>query len=247
MADGGVLLVTGAAQGMGRAFAEGAAARGWRVAAADIDSCAPTVAAIEAAGGAGLSIEADITDPAACRAMAEAVVGRFGRLDALLCNAALFGREPNRPFEAIDSDDFDRMLAVNARGTFETVRAAVPHMREGGAILLVASNRVFAGATSLLHYDASKGAVLAMGRSLARELGPRGIRVNILAPGLTLTETVRERPGIAERAPAIAAARALGRDLVADDMVGPALFLLGPDSGAITGQCLVVDGGGVFN
>jgi NAD(P)-dependent dehydrogenase (short-subunit alcohol dehydrogenase family) len=247
MAEGRVLLVTGAAQGMGRAFAEGAAARGWHVAAADIDSCAATVGAIEAAGGAALAITADITSPEQCRAMAEAVMAGFGRLDALLCNAALFGREPNQPFEAIDSDRFDRMLAVNARGTFETVRAAVPHMRAGGAILLVSSNRVFAGATNLLHYDASKGAVLAMTRSLARELGLRGIRVNCLAPGLTMTETVRERPGIAERGPAIAAARALGRELTAADMVGPALFLLGADSDAITGQCLVVDGGGVFN
>ena len=247
MAERPVLLVTGAAQGMGRAFALGAAMRGWRVAAADVASCEATVTAIAAAGGEGLALAADITDPAQCRAMAEATAARFGRLDALLCNAALFGREPNTPMEALESDRFDRMLAVNARGTFETVRAALPHMASGGAILLVASNRVFAGATSLLHYDASKGAVLAMGRSLARELGPRGIRVNILAPGLTMTETVRERPGIAERAPAIAAARALGRTLTAEDMVGPALFLLGPDSAAITGQCLVVDGGGVFH
>lgn len=247
MTEKPVLLVTGAAQGMGRAFATGAAARGWRVAAADIDPCTATVDAIQAAGGAALGVRADIADAGQCRAMAAAVVAGFGRIDALLCNAALFGREPNQPFEALETDRFDRMLAVNARGTFETVRAAVPHMPGGSAILLVASNRIFAGSTGLLHYDASKGAVLAMGRSLARELGPRGIRVNALAPGLTLTENVRERPGIAERAPAIAANRALGRALLAEDMVGPALFLLGTDSAAITGQCLVVDGGGVMH
>jgi NAD(P)-dependent dehydrogenase (short-subunit alcohol dehydrogenase family) len=247
MTDAPVLLVTGAAQGMGRAFAVGAAQRGWRVVASDIDSCEDTLAAIAEAGGAGLALKADIADQAQCRAMAAAVVERFGRIDALLCCAALFGREPNQPFEDIEPDRFDRMMAVNARGTFETVRAVTPHLSPGAAILLVASNRVFAGAPNLLHYDASKGAVLAMGRSLARELGPRGIRVNMLAPGLTMTENVRERPGIAERAPAIAAGRALGLELVADHMVGPALFLLGPDSAAITGQCLVVDGGGVFH
>ncbi len=247
MAEPPVLLVTGAAQGMGRAFALGAARRGWRVVATDIADCAETAGLLRATGAEALTLAVDIASRASCEAMAEAVRARFGRLDALLCNAALFGREPNQPVEALASEDFDRMLATNARGSFETVRACLPLMGAGSAILLVASNRVLAGAVQLLHYDASKGAVLAMGRSLARELGPRGIRVNVLAPGLTLTDSVRQRPGIAERNADIAAARALGRSLVAEDMVGPALFLLGPDSAAITGQCLVVDGGGVFN
>jgi NAD(P)-dependent dehydrogenase (short-subunit alcohol dehydrogenase family) len=140
-------------------------------------------------------------------------------------------------------------MAVNVKGTWLSTVAAVPALERagGGAIVMIATNRIFHGFPNLLHYDASKGAVLAMARSLARELGPKRIRVNTIAPGLTMSEGVLAKPGIAERAAAIAASRALARDQTPEDLVGSVAYFLSDASGFVTGQTLIVDGGGLMH
>ena len=139
-------------------------------------------------------------------------------------------------------------MAVNVRGPWLCARACVPHMkkRTGGAIVMVSTARIFNGYPLMLDYDASKGAVLAMAKSLARELGPMNIRVNTIAPGLTMSEGVLARPGIAERAEGIARSRALARNQEPEDLVGSVGFFLSEGSANITGQSLIVDGGGLM-
>ena len=243
------ILITGAAQGIGAEIARGLASRGASVALADIDDPSAVVAGIAAARGTALALVADVADDGSCRRMVAETVDGLGGLDGLVCNAALFAELPNTPFDDISVKEWDRVMAVNARGPWLCVRAAKPAMEEanGGSVVLIATNRIFAGRAMLLHYDASKGAVLAMGRSLARELGPSNIRVNTIAPGLTMSEGTRARDGIAEREASAIRGRALGRSQAPADLVGACAFLLGGDSANITGQTLVVDGGGVMH
>lgn len=245
MLDGKVVWVTGAAQGIGAAFARGLAAAGASVVVSDLASGARTVDEVEQAGGRALDAPADVTDEAACRRAVAAGVERFGRLDAVLCNAALFATLPLRPLEDIPIEEWDRVMAVNVRGVFLTVRAALPALRAagGGSIVAVSSNLGLTGGPRFLHYNASKGAVLTMVKSLAQELGPDRIRVNAIAPGFTLSEQAIKRPS-AEAARTISLdRRALKRDQMPDDLVGAASFLLGDASAFVTGQTLVVDGG----
>jgi NAD(P)-dependent dehydrogenase (short-subunit alcohol dehydrogenase family) len=148
----------------------------------------------------------------------------------------------------LDMDEWDRVMRVNVRGVWQCVKSSVPAMerRGGGAIVNIATNRVFSGFPNLLHYDASKGAVLAMTKAMAAELGPRNIRVNAVAPGLTLSENVLAKPGIAEREKAVVAGRALGRSQQPEDLIGAVCFFAGEMSGFVSGQSLIVDGGGIM-
>jgi NAD(P)-dependent dehydrogenase (short-subunit alcohol dehydrogenase family) len=172
-----------------------------------------------------------------------------GGLDGLVCNAALFATLPAEPFDQIDEKLWDRVMAVNVKGPWLCVRAAAPALERagGGSIVMISTNRIFHGYPDLLHYDASKGAVLTMVRSLIRELGPKNIRVNTIAPGLTMSEGVLAREGIHDRKGVIAAARALSRDQQPEDLVGPIAFFLSDYSEFVTGQSLGVDGGGVIH
>lgn len=247
MLQGKVALVTGAAQGIGAAFARGLAAAGAAVVVSDIVPGERTVREIEAAGGRAVDAPADVTDEAACRRAVQAAQDRFGRLDTVLCNAALFATLPLRKVEEIPIEEWDRVMAVNVRGVFLTARAALPALRAagggGGSVIAVSSNLGLTGGPNFLHYNASKGAVLAMVKSLAHELGPDRIRVNAIAPGFTLSEQAAKRPS-AEAARALSIQRrALKRDQVPDDLVGAAVFLAGDASAFVTGQTLVVDGG----
>jgi NAD(P)-dependent dehydrogenase (short-subunit alcohol dehydrogenase family) len=248
--DGKVVVVTGAAQGLGATYARALAAEGAAVALVDVDDPAKVAGEIERAGGRALALTADVTRPESVAGMVERTISAFGRIDVLINNAALAGRLTLKPFTAIESGEWDAVMAVNVRGAFECAKAVVPHMRARryGKIINVASGTAFKGTPLLMHYVASKGAVMAMTRALARELGDDGIRVNCLAPGLTLSENMRTNP---DWSPSITAAniatRALKRDELPEDLVGAVLFLASGDSDFVTGQTIVVDGGSVMH
>jgi len=194
-------------------------------------------------------VQMDVTRAADCERMVAETVAAFGGLDGLVCNAAIFASLPIQMQDEIDEALWDKVMAVNVKGPWLCTRAAVPAMEAsgGGSIVMIATNRIFHGYPGLLHYDASKGAVLAMTRSLIRELGPKNIRVNTIAPGLTMSEGVLAREGIEDRKGAIAAGRSLARDQQPEDLVGPTAFFLSDHAGFTTGQSLGVDGGGIIH
>jgi 3-oxoacyl-[acyl-carrier protein] reductase len=148
----------------------------------------------------------------------------------------------------LSTEEWDRVMRVNVRGVWQCAKAVIPAMdrRGGGAIVNVATNRAFKGFPNLLHYDASKGAVLAMTKAMATELGPKNIRVNAVAPGMTLSENLLAKAGIEEREKAVVAGRALQRSQQPEDLIGAVCFLASGLSGFVTGQSLIVDGGGIM-
>ncbi len=247
--NGKRIVVTGAAQGIGAALAEGFAGMGAKVVLSDVADPEPAAQRVRDQGGEALGVKADVTELADCERMVAAAEKAFGGLDGLVNNAALFATLPIAMQDEIEPELWDRVMAVNVKGPWLCSRAAVPAMVRagGGSIVMIATNRIFHGFPGMLHYDASKGAVLAMTRSLIRELGSKNIRVNTVAPGLTMSEGVLAREGIAERAPEIAASRSLARNQVPEDLVGPCAFFLSDQAGFVTGQSLGVDGGGVIH
>jgi NAD(P)-dependent dehydrogenase (short-subunit alcohol dehydrogenase family) len=243
------VIVTGAAQGIGAAYAKAIAAAGARVGVSDIVDPTVTVEAIRAAGGEAIGTVCDITDAAAVAAMAATAIDAFGAIHGLVNNAALFAALPKQPFEAIGSDAFDRVMTVNVRGTFECIRAVVPTMRAQGygKIVNIASGTVFKGSPNMLAYVASKGAIVAMTRALAREVGNDGICVNCLAPGLTMSEGVACQEAFRARAGSTVASRCLQREQTPHDLTGSVIHLLSGASDFMTGQTIVVDGGAVMH
>ena len=246
---GKVAVITGGAAGIGFAYAKRFIAEGARVVVADIADPAAAVDKLEAAGRA-LGVRTDVSDAASVRAMVEAALARFGRIDVLVNNAAIFAILKPQPFEEIPEAEWDRVMAVNVKGVWNCARAVVPAMRAqgGGRIVNVASAIVAKGTAMLMHYVTSKGAVVAMTRALARELGPDRITVNAVAPGLILSDTVQANPDItAFQAAAVMQARSLRRDAFPDDVEGTVVFLASDDSAFMSGQTLIVDGGSVFS
>jgi NAD(P)-dependent dehydrogenase (short-subunit alcohol dehydrogenase family) len=245
-----VAIVTGAAQGIGADYARALAAEGAAVALADVLDPQAVSDEIGASGGRALACPTDVSDPASVAELMRACVEAFGRVDILVNNAGIFGSLALRPFEQIPSDEFDAVMRVNIRGVFECSKAAAPLMRHQkyGKIVNIASGTVFKGTPMLMHYVASKGAVVAMTRCMAREMGNDGIRVNCIAPGLTMSESVRSNPSWTESIIASnMASRALKREANPEDMLGTLIFLCSPESDFITGQTIVVDGGSVMH
>jgi NAD(P)-dependent dehydrogenase (short-subunit alcohol dehydrogenase family) len=240
------VIVTGAAGGLGRAFALAFAGAGAQVLVGDIGDVSETVALIAAAGGTGFGAVLDVTSADSCKAVAAEAQARMGGLDVLVNNAALYGVLQRANFEDIDEAVWDRVMAVNVKGVWQASRFCAPLMRAagGGSIINVASATVFSGSPQWMHYVASKGAVIAMSRTMAKELGRDDIRVNVLAPGFTMTEASL---GLMDNARSYGVDRAaIKRPIEAGDIVGGALYLASPHSAFMTGQTLIIDGGRQF-
>lgn len=248
--EGRAVIVTGGAQGIGATYAAALAAAGARVAVCDLRAPEATVAAVRAAGGEAIGEACDVTDAAAVGRLVAGTVRAFGRIDGLVNNAAIFASLRPRPFQEFGSDEFDAVMRVNVRGTFECIRAVLPVMQAQGygKIVNVASGTVFKGTPMMLPYVSSKGAVIALTRAVAREVGTHGIRVNCIAPGLTMSEGLVGNPDYpAEVVRRTVATRCLERDQQPEDLTGALAFLLSAESDFMTGQTLVVDGGSVLH
>jgi NAD(P)-dependent dehydrogenase (short-subunit alcohol dehydrogenase family) len=249
--DGRVAILTGGAKGIGRHYARTLAAEGARLMIADIADGQDLAAELARDHGANsvASRITDVSDEAAVTALVAETMDRFGKIDILVNNAALFAPLQETACTEIDTALWDRVMAINLRGPFLMVKHVVPPMRAQhyGKIINIGSGTAFRGIPWMLHYVTSKGGIMAMSRALSRELGEHGIRVNTLAPGFTLSDTVMsENPGHVETASARAvASRALKRDQQPQDLLGALVFLAGADSDFITGQTTAVDGGNV--
>jgi NAD(P)-dependent dehydrogenase (short-subunit alcohol dehydrogenase family) len=234
---GKVALVTGGAQGIGAAIAEGLEQDGATVAIADLNP---------PAGG----IRADVSDEADVKRMVGQTLERHGRLDVLINNAGLYASLEMRPFTEIPLEEWRQVMDVNVASMFLTCRGVVPVMREqgGGKIVNISSGTPFRGVPFLLHYVTSKGAIVAFTRALAKELGKDAIHVNCVAPGFTMSDGVKAHPEVVENLRDVSvAARTIQRDQVPEDVVGAVVFLCSPAADFITGQTMVIDGGQYFH
>ncbi|HEY6862852.1 MAG TPA: 3-oxoacyl-ACP reductase family protein [Burkholderiales bacterium] len=246
--EGRVAIVTGAGHGIGKAYALRLAEEGAKVVIAEIDAAAARAVAAElgAAGRQALAVATDVSDRASVEEMARRAVESFGRIDVLVNNAAIFATVPmsRAPFDQIDPAEWDRMMAVNLRGTWLASCAVIPQMRRQryGKIINISSGTALKGSASRIHYVTSKAGILGFTRTLAREVGGDNICVNCVAPGSTLSE---ENPdeGVLKMRGAAAADRALRRVQKPEDLVGAVAFFASSDSDFVTGQTLVVDGG----
>ncbi|MEO1192400.1 MAG: SDR family oxidoreductase [Pseudomonadota bacterium] len=243
-----VAVVTGGAMGIGRAIAERLVREGSAVVIADRQGAEAAANEIKAAGGQALGVACDVTDKAACEAMAAAAQARFGRITTLVNNAGIYSSLQLTAFEEITVEDWRRVLEVNVMGQALVTAALLPQLCDGGgAIVNISSGTPYKGVPFLLHYVASKGAINAMTRALAKELGAQGIRVNGVAPGFTLSDGVKNNPEQLTKLREISQkARVIQRDQEVEDIVGAVAFLASADAAFITGQTLVVDGGAYF-
>jgi NAD(P)-dependent dehydrogenase (short-subunit alcohol dehydrogenase family) len=244
--QGKVAIVTGGAQGIGRAIADGLASEGARIVIADLQGAAEAASAYD--GGLGLTT--DVADEEAVRRMADETVDRCGSIDVLVNNAGLYASLEMRSFVEIPLEEWRRVMDVNVASMFLCCRSVAPVMREqgGGAIVNISSGTPFRGVPFLLHYVTSKGAIVAFTRALARELGKDGVRVNCVAPGFTMSDGVKQHPEVIEKLrDASVAARTIQRDQVPEDVVGAAVYLAGPSASFVTGQTIVIDGGQYFH
>lgn len=244
--EGKVAVVTGGAQGIGRAIADGLAEAGARIVIADLQGADEAAAAY--ADGVGFTV--DVASPEAVSAMAEQTIERCGGIDILVNNAGIYASLPMRSFEDIPVEEWRQVMDVNVMSMFLCSRAVVPNMRErgGGRIVNISSGTPFRGVPFLLHYVTSKGAVVAFTRALAKELGDDDILVNCVAPGFTISDGVKEHPDVVEKLSEVSvAARTIKRDQVPEDVVGTTVFFCGPGSDFITGQTMVIDGGQFFH
>ena len=243
---GKVAIVTGAGSGIGKALARRLAADGASVVIADVARFSESAAEIaKATGSRSLGLQVNVSSENDVERMAAEAVRAFGRIDILVNNAAVFSSLKLKPFEEIGVDEWRKVMDVNIMGVALCCRACVPHMRKagGGRIINLASGAPIKGVPLFLHYISSKGAVIAMTRGLARELGKDGITVNSLAPGFTLSENVVKDPAHVQAGERTRLTRAIQRDETPEDLVGAVSFLASADAAFITGQTLVVDGG----
>lgn len=237
------IVITGAGRGLGYAFAERLGREGASVVIAEIDPALGSAAEekLKAERINARFIETDVSSETSVGAMARQAAEGCGGIDGLVANAGWANNVGGKSYDEINPEVWDRMMAINVRGTWLTVRAIGPLMRDGGSIVTLSSDSIYWGAPRLLHYVTSKSAIVGMTRSLARELGGRMIRVNCLLPGLTVGEATKDIPE--QRWDDYADKQILKRKQMPDDLHGVVAFLLSDDAKFITGQTLAVDGG----
>ena len=249
--EGKVIVITGAARGLGQEYARYLGGLGARIVVGDLNDCAQTVDLVKTEGGTAVGTKLDVASSSSAHDMARTTLDMFGRIDALVNNAALFGALKGGRFDAIPEADWDAAMAVNVKGIWNCCKATVPAMRlaGGGSIVNIASLAATFGMPYGLHYTTSKAAVIGLTRGLARELGRDNIRVNAVAPSAVVTEGAREF--FAEKAEqafdTIKAGQAIARNLAPSDLVGTIHWLVSDASRMVTGQTIAVDGGTVMH
>ena len=249
--EGKVIVITGAARGIGQEYARHLGSHGARIVIADITDCTKTLDLVKAAGAGAAATKLDVANASSASDLARTALDAFGRIDALINNAALFGALKGGRFDAIDETEWDAAMAVNVKGVWNCCKAVVPALRAagGGSIVNIASLAATYGMPYGLHYTTSKAAVIGLTRGLARELGRDNIRVNAVAPSVVLTEGTREF--FAEKADraldTIKAGQAIARNLLPSDLVGTIHWLVSDASRLVTGQTIAVDGGTVMH
>lgn len=246
--SGKVAVITGAAAGIGQAYARRLAADGAKIVVADAQDGTATVRLVEALGGNAVAVRCDVSAPADVAALAQAVDAQFGRCDILVNNAGIY---PIQMFDEITFEDWRRLMAINLDALFLTIKAFAPGMRRRrwGRIVNMASDTFHSNLTGYAHYIASKGGVIGLTRALASEFGEDGVTVNAIAPGLVRTPGTigrkrrRDESQAADEFELAAGRQSIKRGLVPDDLVGTLSFLTSDDAALITGQTLYVNGG----
>ncbi|WJR80379.1 SDR family oxidoreductase [Bradyrhizobium sp. NP1] len=245
-----VAIVTGGAMGIGFATCEALAAQGAAIVIADLKGAAAAAEKLRARGYKAAHADIDVSVEDDSHRMAEATLKAFGRIDILVNNAAIYSALSLKPFEQLTVTDWRKMLDVNVIGQFLCCKAVLPTFKKQGSgrIINISSGVAFKGNPGMLHYVASKGAIVSMTRTLATELGEHGVLVNSVAPGFTLSDGVHQNPELAKTVSGFSVRnRALKRDMVPADVVGAVTFFAGPHAAFITGQTLVVDGGAYYH
>jgi NAD(P)-dependent dehydrogenase (short-subunit alcohol dehydrogenase family) len=247
---GKVAIITGGARALGKVYALRLAQEGAKVVIADILDGKETVDAVKKQGGEALYVKTDVASEESTREMARQTVDKFGRVDILINNAAMFATLVKRPFYEIPAEEWDKVMAVNLKGPFLCAKAVYPYMKKQGKgkIINVSSGTFYKGLPHFLHYVVSKGGNVALTRSLAREVGDAGICVNTIAPGYTETEYLKENPqDPPEVTKAIIGSRCIKRAETPEDLTGTIVFLSSDDSDFVTGQTIIVDGGSALS
>jgi NAD(P)-dependent dehydrogenase (short-subunit alcohol dehydrogenase family) len=246
--SGASAIVTGGAKGIGRHYSMALAEEGAQVMIADVADGSAVVREIVARHGQGAaeSMTCDVSEEAAVKLLVARTIERFGKIDILVNNAAIFATLPHTPLSEIDVGLWDKVMAVNVRGPFLMAKHVVPHMKEkkNGKIINIGSGTAKKGMPNFLHYVTSKGAITSMTRAMSRELGGDGICVNTLAPGLIMSDSLVESGTHSDAlVNTVVQSRALKRDAYPSDLLGALVFLASNESNFITGQVIAVDGG----
>ena len=243
-----VAVVTGAAQGIGAVYVKALAVEGAKTVIVDKKDCAKTEEAIntDVPDAEVISHICDISDETSVNGLVEKVINKYGKLDILVNNAAIFASLDRKPFEEISVNEWDLVMSVNLRGVFLCAKAVSPIMKAQnyGKIINIASDTMMKGTTHFAHYVSSKGGVFAFTRAIAKELGEYGICVNSVAPGLTCTDVMEAEENFTlKRFERSVSARSIQRIQQPEDLVGTIIYLASSDSDFVTGQCIVVNGG----